>query len=242
MSNQNPEVTLAAEPAVANPASARAKMSATRRQLLAMATATCGAAVAASLFNPARADLVAKIGGILYLDPTVLNFAFEMEELQKDFYNRAARTRGYGSLSGSERNLLALFAQQDSEHYDILNTARDALGFQDAGGFETRNTISSRRPRNFTYPALNSRDDLLNAALDIKETVLFGYHGAVGVVRNKDILKTAAAIAGVEGRHAAVLRQTLGLIPGPAPFEGAYAAQHTGYKLAKYGFKGGAPR
>ena len=242
MSKHNPEVTLAAEPAVTGSASELTKMSATRRQLLAMATATCGVTVAASLFNPARADLVAKIGGLLYLDPTVLNFAFEMEELQRDFYSRAARTRGYAALGGTERNLIALFAQQDAEHFSILNAARDALGFQDAGTFETRNTVSSRRPRMFTYPGLNSREDLLNAALDIKETVLFGYHGAVGVVRNKDILKTAAAIAGVEGRHAAILRKAVGIDPVPAPFEGAYAAQHTGYKLAKYGFKGGAPR
>ncbi len=239
MSKQNETVAPAQARDVTLPAQG---MSATRRQLLAMATATCGVTVAASLFNPARADLVAKLGKIFYLDPTVLNFAFEMEELQSDLYRRLPRTAGWGALSGEERNILSLMSVQDAEHFEVLNTVRKAFSYQDAGAFETGNTFSSRRPRAFNYPNLGSREDVLNAALDVKESVLFGYHGAVGVVRNKELLKTAAAIAGVEGRHAAILRQAIGLNPVPAAFEGAYAAQHTGYKLAKYGFKGGAPR
>ena len=217
-------------------------MNATRRQLLTMATAACGVTIASAMFKPARADLVAKIGKLFYLDSIVLNFAFEMEELEKDFYSTLPRTRGWGYLSGEERNILSLMAVQDTEHFGVLNALRDQLGYKDAGTTEKLNTSSSRRPRMFTYPNLSSREDVLNTALDIKETVLFGYHGAVGVVRNKKLLSTAAAIAGVEGRHAAILRLAVGLPPSTAPFEGAYAAQHTGYKLGKYGFKGGAPR
>ena len=218
------------------------EMSATRRQLLTMATATCGVTIASALFNPARADLVAKIGKLFYLDSIVLNFAFEMEELEMDLYTRLTRSKGYASLSGQEQNIITLMAAQDAEHYQILKAARDAFGYKDAGESETPNTFASRRPRMFHYPSLSTREDILNTALDVKETVLFGYHGAVGIVRSKKLLSTAAAIAGVEGRHAAVLRQVVGLKPSNAPFEGAYAAQQTGYKLAKYGFKGGAPR
>ena len=145
-------------------------------------------------------------------------------------------------LSGQERNIVNLMAQQDAEHFEILSAAREALGFKDAGSSETFNQASSRVPRSFTYPALSDRMETLQTVLDVKETVLFAYHGAVGIVRNKELLKTAAAIAGVEGRHAAILRMAMGLVPGPAPFEGAYAAQQAGYKLGKYGFKGGAPR
>lgn len=242
MSKHNTQEASALPADAASPLSGLTNMSTTRRQLLAMATVTCGATVAAAIFNPARADLVAKIGKLIYLDPTVLNFAFEMEELEKDLYSRLSRSRGWGYLTGQERNYISLFAQQDTDHFDVLNTARNALGFQDAGVSETPNSFASRRARFFTYPKLDTREDVLNTVLDVKETVLFGYHGAVGVVRNKEILKTAAAIAGVEGRHAAILRQAIGLNPVPAAFEGAYAAQHTGYKLAKYGFQGGAPR
>ena len=240
MTKQNtPE---APEIGVPSPLAGLSEMSSTRRQLIAMATLACGATVAASMFKPARADLVAKIGKLFYLDSIVLNFAFEMEELEKDLYTRIASSSGYGFLTGQERNLIATFAQQDSEHFRILNAARDAFDYQDAGTSETPNTFASRRPRTFKYGKLNSREDVLNTVLDLKETVLFGYHGAVGIVRSKELLSAAAAIAGVEGRHAAVLRQAIGLEPVPAAFEGAYAAQHTGYKLGKYGFQGGAPR
>lgn len=242
MTKQNTPEASALEADVTSPLQGLSNMSSTRRQLIAMATLTCGATVAASMFKPARADLVAKIGKLFYLDSIVLNFAFEMEELEKDLYTRISSSPGYSSLTGEERNLIAAFAQQDSEHFDILNTARDAFGYKDAGSNETLNTFASRRPRMFKYGKLNSREDVLNTVLDVKETVLFGYHGAVGIVRSKDLLSTAAAIAGVEGRHAAVLRYVVGLKPSTAPFEGAYAAQQTGYKLAKYGFQGGAPR
>ncbi len=242
MSKQNPQTTPALEADVNNPVQGLTAMSSTRRQLIAMATVACGATVASAMFKPAQADLVAKIGKLFYLDSIVLNFAFEMEELQKDLYTRLATSKGYGYLDGRERNLISLFAQQDSEHFDVLNAARDSFGYQDAGSTETLNTFASRRARFFKYPALNDRESVLNTALDVKETVLFGYHGAVGIVRSKQLLAVAAAIAGVEGRHAAVLRQTIGLKPATAPFEGAYAAQHTGYKLGKYGFNGGAPR
>ena len=242
MSNSNTQVPPALEADATSPLEGLTNMTATRRQLIAMATLTCGATVAASMFNPARADLVAKVGKIFYLDSIVLNFAFEMEELQKDLYTRLSASRGYGFLSGEERNLISTFAQQDGQHFDVLNAARDAYGYQDAGSTETPNTFASRRARFFTYPKLDSREAVLNTALDVKETVLFGYHGAVGIVRDKQFLAVAAAIAGVEGRHAAVLRQVVGLKPSTAPFEGAYAAQYTGYKLGKYGFKGGAPR
>ena len=232
-----------AEPLLeAAPAQSGQAMSATRRQIMMMATATCGAAVAASLFQPARADLVAKLGKFLYLDPTVLNFAFEMEELERDLFTRIARSPGYGALNGNERNLIAMFSQQDSQHFDLLNGLRDSFAFKNSGSYETLNQASSRRPRNFIYPQLSDRMQVLNTVLDVKQTVLYAYHGAVGVVRNKELLKTAAAIAGVEGRHTAVLRMAMGLMPNEAPFEGAIDAQSVGYKLAKYGFKGGAPR
>ena len=242
MSNPHTQVPPALEASAASPLEGLTNMTSTRRQLIAMATLTCGATVAASMFNPARADLVAKIGKLFYLDSIVLNFAFEMEELQTDLYTRLSSSRGYGFLSGEERNLISTFAQQDGEHYEVLNAARDAFGYKDAGTSETLNTFASRKPRTFRYGKLSTREDVLNTALDVKETVLFGYHGAVGIVRSKELLKVAAAIAGVEGRHAAVLRQVVGLKPSTAPFEGAYDAQTTGYKLAKYGFQGGAPR
>lgn len=208
-----------------------------RRQLLAMATALGGAAFAGAIFNPARADLVAAVGKIFYLDPIVLNFALELEELQADFFSRATSASGFGGLDERQKNVFFNIAAQDKVHFEQLSALRTKRG-----DTATRGTsmASSRRPRTFHYGGLNSTDELLKKALDIKETGLFAYHGAASLLKDNALLLSAVAIAGVEGRHTAALRETMGLDPIPAPFEGALEAQASGRKLARYGFVGGS--
>ena len=213
-----------------------------RRQFFALATAVGGVALAGALYKPAQADVVATLGKIFYLDPTVLNFAFAIEELEADFFARAFRAPGFNQLSGAERSAFSVMAQQDESHKMLLESLRGPFNAKDAGNFETLNASESRRPRIFTYPFLNSRDELLKTALDIKENALFTYHGAVGLVKNKSLLAVAAAVAGVEGRHVTILRDAMGLDPVPAPFEGAITAALAGRKFARYGLKGGAPQ
>lgn len=213
-----------------------------RRQFFALATAVGGVALTGALYKPARADIVASLGKIFYLDPTVLNFAFAIEELESDFFARAFRTKGFSQLSGNERAAFSVFADQDASHKQLLESLRGPFNAKNAGTFESLNTSSSRRPRIFTYPSLSSREKLLATALDIKENALFTYHGAVGLVKNKQLLGTAAAIAGVEGRHVTILREMMGMDPVPAPFEGAITASVAGRKFAEYGLNGGAPQ
>ena len=213
-----------------------------RRQFFALATAVGGVALAGAIYKPAQADIVATLGRIFYLDPTVLNFAFAIEELQADFFARAFRTAGYRQLSGAERTAFTTMASQDETHKMILGELRTVTGAKDAGSFETLNASESRRPRIFSYPMLNSRDNLLKTALDIKENSLFTYHGAASLVRDKKLLSTAVAIAGIEGRHVMILRDVMGMDSVPAPFEGAITATTAGNKFAKYGLKGGAPQ
>ncbi|BCM91619.1 hypothetical protein IAD21_03494 [Abditibacteriota bacterium] len=232
MSNHRETPTLSGE-GVKSPA---------RRQFFALATAVGGVALASSLYKPAQADIVASLGRIFYLDPTVLNFAFAIEELEADFFARSFRTSGFRELSGAERGIFSVFANQDESHKELLHSLRGPMNAKDAGSFETLNASESRRPRIFSYPPLGSREDLLKTALDIKENALFTYHGAVGLVKNKKLLGIAAAIAGVEGRHVAILREMMGMDPVPAPFEGAITASLAGRKFAAYGLKGGAPQ
>ncbi len=234
MSNHRESPTLAAD--------ANGVKSPARRQFFALATAVGGVALAGALYKPAQADIVASLGKIFYLDPTVLNFAFAIEELEADFFARSFRTAGFQQLTGAERAAFSIFADQDQSHKTLLESLRGPFNARNAGSFETLNASESRRPRIFTYPPLGSRDDLLKTALDIKENALFTYHGAVGLVRNKKLLGVAAAIAGVEGRHVAVLRDMMGMDPVPAPFEGAITAAVAGRKFAEYGLKGGAPQ
>ncbi len=209
-----------------------------RRHLLALGTALGGAAFAGALFNPARADLVAAVGKIFYLDPIVLNFALELEELESDFFTRVTSSTGFGQLNERQQNVFYTMATQDKEHFEKLGKIRSIRGDRASRS----NQASSTRPKVFRFSSLSTQDQVLKAALDLKENALFAYHGAVGLLKDPALLTTAASIAGVEGRHVSVLRESMGLDPVPAPFEGALEAQVSGRKLARYGFVGGASR
>ncbi len=210
----------------------------TRRTLLAAgAVAGAGLMLGAS---PGHADILRSVRGIIHLDPLVMNFAFEMEELEADFFTRALRSDAYSGLRPREQTLFTLIANEDRDQFGAIKELRDRTGNKNAGRFETRNASASRQPRYFNFPsrAFDTREGLLQTSLDIKETVLYAYHGAVDLV-NKDTLLLAAAIAGVEGRHYTLLREIAGLDPLPSPFEGALSSQSAGDRLAKYGFRGG---
>lgn len=208
-----------------------------RRHILSLATALGGAAFAGALCKPASADLVAAVGKIFYLDPIVLNFAFELEELEADFFTRATSSTGFAALSERQQNVLYSIAAQDKMHFEQLGKLRSKRGDEASRG---TNRSASRRPRMFRFGNLDTSEQLLNTALDLKENSLFAYHGAVGLLKDRNLLMLAAAVAGVEGRHAAALRESMGLDPVPAPYEGALEAQISGRKLARYGFVGGA--
>ena len=211
-----------------------------RRTLLAM-TAAAGAGALILGASPGQADLLRGLGGLLYLNPLVVNFAFEMEDLERQFFGRVVMSDVYTQLSPDEQNAFALICKEDNEHYDMLQGYRDKLGIKAGGHFETPNASTGGRPQGrFFYPsnAFTDRRVLYNTALNIKETSLFAYHGAVDLVE-KDSLMLAAAIAGVEGRHLAVLRKLVGLDPVPSPFEGSLQSGAAGKRLERYGFKGG---
>ena len=213
-----------------------------RRQML--ATGVAGAAVLGAGLtlgaSPTQADTLRSLKGFLYLDPLVVNFAFEMEELESEFFRRAVYSDAYDALNEREKNAFNLIAMEDREHFEAIGKLRGKKNYKSAGGRETPNASASRRPGFFSFPgsAFRSRDGLFNTALEIKETVLFAYHGAVDIVA-KDTLMLAAAIAGVEGRHVAILRELNGMDPVPAPFETRMYPDAVGRKLSKYGFNGG---
>jgi len=190
--------------------------------------------------TPGHADLVRSLRNFLHLDPIVMNFAFEMEELQKEFFHSAILGSAYDGLQGREKNAFNLMAREDMEHFEAIKKLRARTSNKNSGGFETSNASSSRRPRFFNFPkdAFNNRAKMFATALDIKETSLFAYHGVVDLV-HKDHLMLAAAIAGVEGRHVALLRELNGMDPIPSAFEGSLGAQSAGKHLSRYGFNGG---
>ncbi|MDQ3342083.1 MAG: ferritin-like domain-containing protein, partial [Actinomycetota bacterium] len=77
-----------------------------------------------------------------------------------------------------------------------------------------------KSPR-FRFPdgVLDNRDAFLETASVFEELGVTAYHGQVTAIENGDILAAAAAIAGVESRHAAIIAQISGGNPFPAPME-----------------------
>lgn len=214
-----------------------------RRRLL--GTALIGGAVLAAGglgTSVARADLVDFLDRFLDLDPIVVNFALELEELQTDFFERATISKAYGQMSTREQSTFNLIAMQDRQQFEKLDALREKLGVKGGDHFETPNSSGSRVPSRFHFPdVFGDRVKLMKEAITIKELAVESYHGAVNNV-DRGNLTLAAAIAGVDGRHLVVLRELAGMDPVPTSFEMAVSPQITGRKLSKYGFKGGGMR
>lgn len=215
-----------------------------RRGFLVLGAAGAGAAVVASTM-PAQADILDTLKRFLDLDDIVLNYAHELEELQATFFERAIRSTSYQQLEARERGVFNAIAMQDRAQFEALEALRGRRGARGGNSFQTPNASASRRPRVFKFPgdAFTSREKLLPMAVDIKESSVAAYHGAVDLLRSKrQLLTPAAAIAGVDGRHLAVLREIAGMDPIPMSFELQISPQTIGNKLGRYGFKGGGMR
>lgn len=211
-----------------------------RRRFLTVATAGL-AAGGMVLGSPraAQADILDTLRKVFDLDPIVVNYAWELEELQMNFFQRALRSPAYGQLEARERSNLNLIAMQDRAHFEALDMVRSRIGAR------ARDNSASHRPRVFRFPAsaFRTRQELLPLAVEIKENAVAAYHGAVDLLREqKAVLQPAAAIAGVDGRHLVVLREMAGLDPIPTSFELQVSPQTVGNRLARYGFKGGGMR
>lgn len=189
---------------------------------------------------PLRADILDFLNKLFDLDPVVLNYAHEMEELQADFFERASVSKACTGMEPRVRNVFYTIAAQDRAHFELLTEAQRKAHTRGGGALATRNASSSRRPRRFYFDrhVFQSPAMLLPAAVEIKEICVGAYHGAVDLI-DKTTLVGAAAIAGVDGRHLAVLRELAGYDPVPFSFENQVSPQTAGNRLRRFGFRGG---
>jgi hypothetical protein len=197
--------------------------------------AACGAALAIAA-QPAHA--------IVHPDAQALRFLEELEALQSDFWTRAAASAATQGMEGRERDVVYLIANQDRDHKEWFRLARQKFGVSEFGHFYTPNTSQSRPVRTFTFPgqAFSSRRELFPLAHSLKDMSVAAYHGIVGTTRNGDITQAIAALAGIEGRHAAALREIAGITPLPDAFEASLNVRVVAHQLERYGFRGEAIR
>jgi hypothetical protein len=204
-----------------------------RRTWLGLSVAACGAAL---LLRPTPALALGNS------DVQALRFLEQLEALQADFFTRAALSGAGDGLEGRERDVFNLIANQDREHKAWYHLARQKFGVAQFGTLYTPNASQSRPAQIFTFPAtmFATRTSLFPAAQEIKDLAVAAYHGLVGQTSNGDITQAIAALAGIEGRHAAALREISGRTPLPEAFEPALSPQIAMRRLEKYGFRGEA--
>ena len=140
-------------------------------------------------------------------DLEILNYALTLEYLEADFYNQGIDG---GTLSGRELALVTPIRDHEDAHVAALTST-----ISDLGGTPVKS------PK-FKYPngTFSDKAKFLGTASVFEELGVTAYHGQVKLIKSVDILGAAAAIAGVESRHAAILADLTGGKPFPAPVEG----------------------
>ena len=139
-------------------------------------------------------------------DLDILNYALTLEYLEAEFYTRGVAG---GVLSGRELELVTPIRDHEQAHVAALTSTITDLGGDPVA-----------KPK-FAFPqgTFSNRDKFLTTASTFEELGVKAYHGQVPLVDSTDILAAAAAIAGVESRHAAILADLTGGNPFPSPIE-----------------------
>lgn len=140
-------------------------------------------------------------------DLEILNYALTLEYLEAEFYTQGIAG---GVLTGRELELVTPIRDHEQAHVTGLTETVTSLG----------GTPAEKPTFMFPDGTFTDRNDFLTAASMFEELGITAYHGQVPLIESPEILGAAAAIAGVESRHAAVVADLLGGNPFPAPFEG----------------------
>jgi rubrerythrin len=139
-------------------------------------------------------------------DLDILNYALTLEYLEATFYEEGLKGN---LLSGREKEIVQAVGAHEQAHVDALTQTITDLGGEPVA-----------KPKFKIPPAtFKDKETFLQTAITFEELGVTAYHGQVPEVETPDILGAAAAIAGVESRHAAVLTRMAGGRPLPAPFE-----------------------
>ena len=139
-------------------------------------------------------------------DLDILNYALTLEFLEADFYKQGIDA---GILKGRELELVRPIADHEAAHVAAITQTIKDLGGEPVA-----------EPK-FKYPAPTFKDPaaFLKTAHTFEELGVTAYHGQVTKIETVDILAAAAAIAGVESRHAAILAKLIRAKSFPAPIE-----------------------
>jgi len=145
-------------------------------------------------------------------DLEILNYALTLEFLEAGFYKLGIDAN---ILKGRELELVKPIEEHEAAHVQALMQT-----IKDLGGTPVKEPKFKIPPATFKDPAI-----FLKTAHTFEELGVTAYHGQVTMIKTPDILGAAAAIAGVESRHAAILSKMIDAEPFPAPVEATKSMQ-----------------
>lgn len=163
-------------------------------------------------------------------DVDILNYALTLERLEASFYTQGLKGFAPSDFTNSQfsQNLgnpnglfgdsvtsdvfsyLLLIRDHEQTHVQTLLRTIAAYG----------GTPKPACTFNITY---NTIDDFLAIAKVLEDTGVSAYDGAINLIKDPNLVTTAATIATVEGRHASYIR----LITGDTPFPNAFDPART---------------
>lgn len=137
-------------------------------------------------------------------DLGILNYALTLEYLEFNFY---AMGLSKGLLKGRDLELVTPIRSHEQAHVKAVKAAVIQL----------KGTPVSQPKLKFPAKTFSNADNFLAAAVMFEELGVTAYHGQVPLIQSLAVLQSAATIAGVESRHAAILEHLTHGNPFPSP-------------------------
>lgn len=134
-------------------------------------------------------------------DLEILNYALTLEHLEARAYTIA---NGSGLLTGKAAEYFADFGAHEAAHVVALTSTITSLG-----GTPVQAQAS------YNFPSFANEREVLEYFQVVEELGAAAYLGQAPRIQNPDLLTAAVSIHNVEGQHAAILSDLIGVNPSP---------------------------
>lgn len=135
-------------------------------------------------------------------DLDILNYALTLEHLESRAYQSVANI---GLMTGRARDYFVDFGDEEAAHVVALTGTIIKLGGTPA-----------RAQEQYNMPKFQNETEVLTFFQMMEELGAAAYLGQAPNIQDKTLLTVAVSIHNVEGQHAAVLNDLVGLPPSPA--------------------------